>query len=337
MFPKWVCGALAGLALVGAAAPADAQSRGRLLFLDSTTGDFQTGSVDVAGYYHAAETNQSYSRLVGTTKLVATDSGILAYSLNVGTATTLLLDSLGNVYIEATPTFDKDWLTIAAFGNYLFFNNGSGIGATVALNPNGGITQTWSSTKLSAWSQVTATDNYLFLYNVTTGAYAFGSILADGGIFYQEGSGTGGPPGATLIASVGDNLLLYNASTGAYETAGIYFAGGAGKDFFDKRSGGTLPLNYAQAAGLDGHILLYNPTNGATLIGNFGKTGEFVTTENAMKPGWTNVVAAGEYLLFYSSKSGRYQVYALSTNGHISKVSTGTIGGGYDLVTATRQ
>lgn len=336
MYLKWLCGALTALTLAGMAISANAQSRGRLLFVNSNNGNFQTGGVDVGGYYHAAEANQNNPRLIGTTKLIETDSGILAYALNAGTTTTFLLDSLGSLFNETETKFDSDWFIITGIGNYLFFTNGTGSGAIVYISPNGTIHQTLSSTTLSAWSQVVATDNYLFFYNRTTGAFADGIITADGGTFFQEDGGTGVPTGFTLIASVGDNLLLYNAFTGAYETAGIYFVGN-GKDFFDKRSSGTLPLNYAQAVSLDGRLLLYNSTNGATLIGNFSTTGILVVTEKVKKPGWTNVVASGEYLLFYNASSGAYEVDTIGTNGHIAQLSSGNIGAGYDLVTATKQ
>jgi hypothetical protein len=55
---------------------------------------------------------------------------------------------------------------------------------------------------------------------------------------------------------------------------------GSGWDFFDHRSVGILPLGFARAVALDGHLLLCNPTKGATLIGNFNQTGAFVTTES---------------------------------------------------------
>jgi hypothetical protein len=56
-----------------------------------------------------------------------------------------------------------------------------------------------------------------------------------------------------------------------------------------------------------------------------------------MKPGWTNVVASGEYLLFYNSSIGAYEVDAMATNGHIAVVSSGRVGAGYSLITATKQ
>jgi hypothetical protein len=46
-----------------------------------------------------------------------------------------------------------------------------------------------------------------------------------------------------------------------------------------------------------------------------------VITEIVTTPGWTNVVASGEYLLFYNYSTGAYQTYAMATNSHIAKVS----------------
>jgi len=336
----WLRAAFGAALLLSTTSFANAQSNGRLLFLNTTTGDCLLGGVDVGGYLHTPDNmiednTCPVSGLAGMTDLVPTSAGILAYQPSGGSGTVLLLDSLDFLYGH-TKTLSAGWTNIVAFGNYLLFYKSPNIGAVLYVTSNGGTQQTQSISDFSRWSQITATDNYLFFYEESTGAFAVGTIIADAGTFYETDSGSGIATGYTVIASLGDDLLLYNPATGAYEIGSIYFTAGL-KDFFDKRSSGKLAEGYHQAIRSGGYLLLYDGAVGTAAIGYISQAGTWVQTQKMTLPRWTSIVAAGTHILFYNSVSGNVQISYIAPNGTLANTSSQTIGTKFNRVVATRQ
>ena len=282
-----------------------AQSEGRLLFLNPSTGRAIFGGVDQVGKFAPAG-GETFQGLVGQDKLVPVDAGILTYDQNTGASSLFQIDGYAFPAVVSGLHFSSNWFLIRGFGNYLFFYNFGSDAAIVAIDPNGDDAQTDARTNLSTWSNITPTDNYLFFYQESTGVVVIGAITNIGKLVQL--SNTTAATGYTQIASVGDNVFLYNFNTGAYESGPILLTG-TGKDRYQQTTMSKLAAGYAFFARSNEYLVMYNQKTGGMQIGYFNLAGTFVPTETtAVARGWTHLLSTGQFLTFYSFQTGDMQI-----------------------------
>jgi hypothetical protein len=131
--------------------------------------------------------------------------------------------------------------------------------------------------------------------------------------------------GALLLGSSGDVLMPYNSTTGRYEIVDVDVQGTLLVEAL-----GTTSKGYRNVISSNGFLLYYNPGTGATRIGYIDRTPatccRFVTTQTSTQTaGWTNIVAAGEYVFFYNATSAQLFVATITSGGKLVPIDSTTL------------
>jgi hypothetical protein len=308
------------------AAPAMAENVARLLFVDPS-GNYRGMTVDVTGHLVNLQSGLN-DNLASLTTLVSTPSGFVGYSASGG-GTLFRMDPEGDLSGATHVGFSAGWASLIPLGNSIFFygthiaGEPTPVGALVSINPDLSTTQTDTLTGLAQWTQVATTDDSYVLYNSTTGIAAAMIIVAQQKLIQTDSEPL--MTGANLLGSSGDVLMPYNKKTGDYQIVDVDVQGGLVVE-----ASGSIAKGYGNVASSNGFLLYYNPGSGSTRIGYIDRTPatccRFVTTQTSTQtPGWTNVLAAGQYVFFYSTSTAQLLVATIAAGGKLVPIDSTTL------------
>jgi hypothetical protein len=319
-------------------AVAQAQVAGRLFLLNTQTGAYLDGGIDVGGFFHAAPAG-TRTTLKGTTSLVANNTALVAYDSYTGYSEFVVIDGYGNVKFNPQQFSVGANTIVGSASDFLFYYgnaNQGGTGSFIATEEGGYYLKTLENAGFSPWSNVVQTDNYLCFYNYLTGLFDQTTLSAvDPGLLQGSNAVLTLPANYNVLAPVNDNLILYNSGTGAYQVLGLYFVGNE-KDFPDKRDSGTLKEYYGAILPTAGQVVFYGYGTGDALTATISLTGQLQQENDITLPLYTAAVTTGSYVAFYNADSGVMDVYGVTTTGTLTFRSTQNIGAGYTAVTATK-
>ncbi len=331
----WLRMLLVAMVLASAASVAQAQSIGRLLFLNPSTGATLVGGIDQLGQFHKYASGIR-TPLIGKSVLVPTADGILAYSPSAD-GQIVRIDGVGYPTFSNIINLSPGWKQIVSFGDHLFFYNGGNGGAIVVVNSNGSVLQTQTIPNLSVWSQIIPTNNYLTFYQKNTGNYAV-AVISYQEVLVSINYGTIGKS-YTLFGAVGDDTMPYDPTTGSYEIDAIKYSGN-NSDNISVRSNGKILPGFNSVVESNGYLFWYNILNGRIVIGYIDKTlptgGVWKQTQSAIASiSWSSVLTAGQFILFYNKSSGSLAVGYISPQGQFVQTYAANIDPSYSSVAAT--
>jgi hypothetical protein len=314
------------LSLAGLAGTAAAETVARLLFIDPS-GNSRGMTVDVTGHLVNLQTASTAS-LASLSTLVSTPSGFVGYSANGGGAL-FRMDAEGDLSSTTHVGFSPGWASLTPLGNSVFFyapslpGHPTPAGALVSINPDLSTTQTDTLTSLATWTAVATTDDSYVLYNSATGRAATMMIDAQQKLIQTDSETL--LTGAQLLGSSGDVLMPYNSATGRYQIVDVDVQG----DLLVQALG-TISKGYRNVVSSNGFLLYYTPGAGTTRIGYIDRTPatccRFVTTQTSTQSaGWTNIVAAGQYVFFYSATTAQLFVATITPSGKLTPIDTTTL------------
>jgi hypothetical protein len=325
-------------AMLFGGAMAQAQVAGRLFLLNTQTGAYLPGGIDVNGFFHPAPAG-TRTTLKGTTSIVANNTALVAYDSYTGYSEFVVIDGYGNVKFNPQQ-FNAGANTIVGSASdfLIYYGNGSqgGTGSFIATEEGGYYLKAIENAGLSPWSNVVQTDDYLCFYNYLTGLFDQTTLSAvDQGLLQDSNAVLTLPAGYNVLAPVNDNLILYDSVTGAYQVLGLYFTGNE-RDFPDKRDSGTLKEYYGAILPIAGQVVFYGYGTGDAQTATISLNGQLQKENDSTLPLYTSALTTGSFAVFYNANSGLLDVYGVTTAGVLTLLSTQNVGTGYTAVTATK-
>jgi hypothetical protein len=325
-------------AMLFGGAMAQAQVAGRLFLLNTQTGAYLAGGIDVGGYFHSAPAG-TRTTLKGITNLTANNTSLVAYDSATGYSEFVVMDGYGNVKFNPQQFSAGANLVVGSASDLLFYYGNTsqgGTGSFLATEEGGYYLKTLVNTGLSPWSNVVQTDNYLCFYNYQTGLFDQTTLSpVTQGLLQDKSAVVTLPPSYGVISAVGDNLIMYNSGTGAYEVLGLFFVG-TGNDFPDKRDSGTLKEYYGAILPTAGQVVFYGYGTGDALTATISQNGLLQQEKDITLPIYTAAVTTGPNVVFYNAVTGVLDVYYVTPAGVLTMRSTQNIGTGYTAVAVAK-
>jgi len=345
---RGVISALSTAAAVLAATPSHAEGAGRLFFIEPANGHIVTGAVNRNGQF-VKELDGDFLSEAGRDVVVPVAAGALIYNSFAGGGQEFVLDGNARYTFGSSSPFSAQWFYTIGLGEYVFFydlNGDTSQGALVQFSPNGTFTQTYTAHTFSPWSLVAPTDNSLFFYNKTTGLLSTATISVTGQLSQNGAAATIGS-GYTNLAAAGDDVLLFNFHNGAWESGLLNFVGGSTPQTYTRavvHATDTLGLSgMDEAVAIDGRLLVYNSATGAAMLGHFQRVGgstpagAFIKDTNLTLPKFfTNLMRAGEFLVFYSLGTGEMQIGYLDLSGAYHQTEDFNFGIGFSAMVSSQ-